>query len=163
MGSERKLAKAVKIAKEVKQAIHRDVGEYQRCSIGLAPNRFLAKTASDLEKPDGLVSIQRGQLPDLLYSLALCDLSGIGPRIERRLHQSGVRTVASNRWPGFGAEWWARVFGTSCAAMTLMRMCWRTTPAWDISMCFLRSCEHANWPPQWARNCCIKLHFVCAN
>src|SRR5215471_2964011 len=62
MGRERQPAIAQALARKVKQAI-RSVGETLRCSVGLAPNRFLAKVASNLQKPDGLVAILPSQLP----------------------------------------------------------------------------------------------------
>ena len=48
------------------------------CSIGIAPNKFLAKTASDMQKPDGLVVIRREDLREVLHPLELRDLCGIG-------------------------------------------------------------------------------------
>ena len=47
----------------MKQAITNQVGSHLRCSIGLAPNRFLAKVASNMQKPDGLTYITRNELP----------------------------------------------------------------------------------------------------
>ena len=51
------LPNARRIALEIKQAIKDDVGETLRCSIGMAPNRYLAKIASDMQKPDGLIGL----------------------------------------------------------------------------------------------------------
>ena len=56
MGRERELENAQALARRVKQAI-RGVGDTLRCSIGLAPNRFLAKVGSNMKKPDGLVTL----------------------------------------------------------------------------------------------------------
>lgn len=64
-----------------------------RCSIGIAPNDFLAKTASDMRKPDGLTVIEQAELPQALHGLALRDLCGIGPAMEARLHAAGITTV----------------------------------------------------------------------
>ncbi|MGQ0675409.1 MAG: DNA polymerase Y family protein [Rhodospirillales bacterium] len=55
IGSERVRANAVDLAQRIKQGIRERVGDYIGCSIGIAPTRFLAKVASDMEKPDGLV------------------------------------------------------------------------------------------------------------
>jgi len=71
------------LARQVKQAI-RSVGETLRCSVGLAPNRFLAKIASNMKKPDGLVTLTASQLPQILFSLKPRDLPGIGHRMEKR-------------------------------------------------------------------------------
>lgn len=93
IGSEQALAKATAIAQTMKRAIREKVGSTLRCSIGLAPNRFLAKVASDMQKPDGLVVIQTSDLPQILYSLQLTDLPGVGPRMHQRLLVYGIRTV----------------------------------------------------------------------
>lgn len=81
------------VAARIKEAIAREVGPRLRCSIGIAPNRFLAKTASDMEKPDGLVVLDEGDLPGRLHGLELRDLCGIGRRMESRLQRAGIRTV----------------------------------------------------------------------
>ena len=57
MGREREPPNARRIALAIKQAIQDDVGETLRCSIGMAPNRYLAKIASDMQKPDGLIGL----------------------------------------------------------------------------------------------------------
>ncbi len=92
-GCLRERAAAEALARRIKQAIYRTVGECLRCSIGLAPNPFLAKTATDMQKPDGLVVIEKEDLPQCLYGLELRDLSGIGPRMEQRLKLHGIRTM----------------------------------------------------------------------
>ncbi|MBI3829392.1 MAG: DNA polymerase [Planctomycetes bacterium] len=105
------------LARRVKQAIYRQAGECLRCSIGLAPNRFLAKVASDMQKPDGLVALQEHELPQRLFALQLTDLPGIGPRMEARLRGQGVHSVEElckrsegemeRLWRGIvGRRWW---------------------------------------------------------
>jgi DNA polymerase-4 len=93
MGSEQAVEKATGIAQNIKRAIREKVGSTLRCSVGLAPNRFLAKVASDMQKPDGLVVIRPADLPEILYSLELMDFPGIGPRMHKRLQVYGIRTV----------------------------------------------------------------------
>ncbi len=93
MGRERQRDKAVALAGHIKQTIAKKVGSELRSSIGIAPNTFLAKTASDMQKPDGLVVIDQDDLPYCLYRLALRDLTGIGHAMEQRLHQYGIATV----------------------------------------------------------------------
>jgi DNA polymerase-4 len=61
--------------------------------VGIAPTRFLAKTASDLKKPDGLTIITHDNLDDVLSRLDLEDVCGIGPRMRRRLERLGYRTL----------------------------------------------------------------------
>lgn len=84
---------AVSIGRRVKEAIKEQAGEYVKCSLGLAPNRFLAKVATDMEKPDGFTVITKEDLPHKLYSLSLTDLPGIGKRMHKRLKLHGVCTV----------------------------------------------------------------------
>ncbi|MGH8462447.1 MAG: DNA polymerase thumb domain-containing protein [Stenotrophobium sp.] len=80
-------------ALRIKQTIYTEVGECLKCSIGIAPNAYLAKTATDMQKPDGLVVIEEHDLPQILYRLELRDLCGIGSSMERRLHAHGIQTV----------------------------------------------------------------------
>ncbi|HYK34819.1 DNA polymerase Y family protein [Alloacidobacterium sp.] len=84
---------AVALAAVVKQIIRNDVGECLRCSIGLAPNALLAKIATNMEKPDGLVVIDAADLPNLLYRLSLRDIPGIGERMEIRLRRQKIRSM----------------------------------------------------------------------
>lgn len=95
IGRERQRGNAEAIARRIKQAL-RDVGfgDSLTCSIGIAPNKFLAKTASDMHKPDGLTVIEQADLPHALHGLALRDLCGIGPAMEARLRRAGIATVA---------------------------------------------------------------------
>ncbi len=62
-------------------------------SVGIAPNVFLAKVASDCQKPDGLTIWPEDHLPDALFALKLTDLPGIGSAMKRRLNEFGVTTV----------------------------------------------------------------------
>jgi DNA polymerase IV len=93
LGRERNPPTARRIALDIKQAIKDDVGETLRCSIGMAPNRYLAKIASDMQKPDGLIGLLPSQLPRSIAHLELRDLPGIGARTEVRLHAKGIRTM----------------------------------------------------------------------
>lgn len=120
LGREREPERAIEIARRVKAAIRERVAGGEpgvlTCSIGLAPNRILAKVASDMQKPDGLIVLREEELPHRLASLTLRDLPGIGPRMEIRLKDRGVRTMADliDRTPEelvniFGSvhgEWW---------------------------------------------------------
>lgn len=90
---EREPDAARSLAGRIKRAIGERVGPTMRCSIGIAPNRFLAKVATDMQKPDGLVVIQQHELPSRLHELSLIDLPGIGPRMNKRLFSRGVTTV----------------------------------------------------------------------
>jgi hypothetical protein len=123
MGREQEPAEALRLGAQVKQAIYRQVGEQLRCSVGLGPNRFLAKVAAEMHKPDGLTLLRLADLPHRLYSLALRDLPGIGPGMEQRLFKHGVTTVEelyrlsvlqlSQVWGSrvHGFAWWHRLRG----------------------------------------------------
>jgi DNA polymerase-4 len=85
--------RALETARQIKRTIANTVGIFVRCSIGIAPNGYLAKTASDMQKPDGLVVIDEGDLPEILFPLKLTDFCGIAEAREKRLHACGIRTV----------------------------------------------------------------------
>jgi DNA polymerase-4 len=113
---------AVEIAHTIKREIIANVGTELRCSIGIAPNDYLAKTATDMQKPDGLVVIEEADLPNILYSLELRDLVGIGRKMYDHLFRAGIYTVemlctASREklrevWGGIeGDRMWARLRG----------------------------------------------------
>ena len=93
LGDEREPEKALALARRLKRGILDNVGECLRCSIGIAPSRFAAKVASDMQKPDGLVLIRPEELPERFFGLELRDLAGIGPNMERRLNAAGVHSV----------------------------------------------------------------------
>jgi DNA polymerase-4 len=92
-GRDQRHDNAVSLGHQIKRSIASRVGSELRCSIGIAPNTFLAKVASDMKKPDGLIVIEDADLPACLYGLALRDLCGIGRAMEQRLHRHGIRTV----------------------------------------------------------------------
>lgn len=94
LGDERHPDRAAALARSIKTAIRREVGECMRCSIGVAPNRFLAKVAADMQKPDGFTIIESHQIVEKLTTLDLIDLPGIGPRMRTRLLARGVSSVA---------------------------------------------------------------------
>ncbi len=94
MGRERPLLAAIELARRVKKSIRERVGEMLRSSVGLATNRYLAKVASDMEKPDGLVALPLDILPEALGRLTLRDLPGVGARTEKRLNERGIHSMA---------------------------------------------------------------------
>jgi len=93
MGREQEPPRARQIALDIKQSIYKNVGEALRCSIGMAPNRYLAKIASDMQKPDGLIGLLSSQLPRAIAHLELRDLPGVGARTEARLNAHGITTM----------------------------------------------------------------------
>lgn len=81
------------LAGEIKSNLASRIGEYMKVSIGLAPNVFLAKLASDMQKPDGLVVLEAHDVPAKIAHLDLRALNGVGRNMEARLHKFGVRTM----------------------------------------------------------------------
>ncbi len=92
-GSQQQREKAVALAHQIKKTIAEKVGECMRCSIGIAPNIFLSKTGTDLQKPNGLVVIEPQDLPQCLLKFELRDIYGVGRRMEERLRVNGINTI----------------------------------------------------------------------
>src|SRR5208337_3748283 len=113
MGRERPLQAAMELGRKVKRSILERVGPMMRSSVGLATNRYLAKVASDMEKPDGLVALPLDILPEALRQLTLRDLPGIGARTEKRLNEKGIRTMDDMLALGCeqAGELWGSVWG----------------------------------------------------
>lgn len=80
------------IARAIKRRIHHEIGDWMRVNIGIGSNRFLAKTAASLHKPNGLDVIDHRNLRDVYASLELRDLCGINYRMEARLNAAGIFT-----------------------------------------------------------------------
>ena len=81
------------IGRKIKAAVTREISPFIKVSIGAAPNKYLAKMASKMRKPDGLFIIESKDLPQVLYELKLRDLTGIARRTEARLHAAGIHSV----------------------------------------------------------------------
>lgn len=110
-GPQREPEAALKLARRMKKAIRTLAGEHLRCSIGIGPSQLIAKLGTDLQKPDGLVMIQRHELPQRLFGLALTEIAGIGPRMERRLlmHRvTGFEQLAALSEAEFVKVWGSR-------------------------------------------------------
>lgn len=78
------------IGREIKQRLKDEIGVWMRCNIGIATNRFLAKTAAGLHKPDGLDVITPANIREVFANLQLTDLTGIAYRNEKRLNSVGI-------------------------------------------------------------------------
>lgn len=85
----------VQIARAVKKQIRDASG--LTASAGIAPNKFLAKIASDLKKPDGLVVVDGDKVEEFLRELPIARLWGVGPKTEERLHEMGLHTIGAIR------------------------------------------------------------------
>lgn len=82
------------IGRKIKAAVARDVSPVIKVSIGAAPNKYLAKMASKMRKPDGLFIIEGHDLPEILHENKLRDFTGIARSMEARLHAAGIHTTA---------------------------------------------------------------------
>jgi len=80
------------IGREIKQRLKDEIGVWMRCNVGIATNRFLAKTAAGLHKPDGLDVITPANIREVLATMKLTDLTGIAGRNEKRLNSVGIFT-----------------------------------------------------------------------
>lgn len=88
----------LEVAKSIKQDITNEVGDWLKCSIGVAPNYFLAKLASDIQKPNGLTVIDSHNIDAILMKLKLTDLPGIGNGMMIRLNKGGITTPLQMRY-----------------------------------------------------------------
>ena len=95
------------MARELKKAVFQATG--LTCSVGLAPVKFLAKIASDMNKPDGLAIVYPEDVPALLAKLPIGDIPGVGKKTIPSLEKLGVRFAAdAARYP---RDFWVRRFG----------------------------------------------------
>lgn len=81
------------VALEIKEKIKKEIGEFITVSIGISTNRFLAKTASSLKKPDGLSEINKNNYLEVFEKLKLTDLCGIKKANAYRLASVGINSV----------------------------------------------------------------------
>lgn len=123
---------AVAIARAIKAGLRDRVGECVRASIGIAPNKYLAKVATDLQKPDGLVVLRMADLPGPLLSMQLTDLTGIARGLSARLNRAGIFTVEQlwnlppkhlrHIWGGVGGErYWYALHGIQLQSQPTQR------------------------------------------
>jgi len=104
-GTERLLGDPRAVARRLKDRIRSDLG--LTASVGLAPNKFLAKLASDIDKPDGLTVIRPEDIDRLLPPMPVTKLWGIGKVTAEKLKNLGVRTIGDLR---ARPERWVREF-----------------------------------------------------
>src|SRR5262245_3110259 len=90
-GSVRLMGPANQIASAIKKEIKETTG--LNASVGLAPNKFLAKIASDLKKPNAFVVVNDGEIETFLRDLPISRLWGVGPKTEQRLREMGLKTI----------------------------------------------------------------------
>lgn len=110
------------VAREIKNRIRIEIGEWMTVSVGIAPNRYLAKVASGLHKPDGLDTITKDTIRTIFSTLTLEDLCGIKQGMSGRLRFAGITTPiefldadAQTLIRAFhsitGYHWWRRLHG----------------------------------------------------
>ncbi len=113
---------AVALAKQIKAGIRKNVGDLITCSVGIAPSRFLAKLASDIQKPDGLTVLHLHDMPGRIADWKLTDICGIGRRMEPRFHAAGIQSIEQlwaatsqqlhHIWGGVGGDrFWRELHG----------------------------------------------------
>lgn len=84
---------AIRVVKEIKARMKVEVGDWITCSAGISYSKLVAKIASDLQKPDGLVVVRPQDKNSLYQKLKLTDIPGVGERMERRLNKLGIKTL----------------------------------------------------------------------
>jgi DNA polymerase IV len=89
-GSQQDVTSAQTLSDKIKATLKYQVGITLKCSIGVAPNRYLAKIAADQMKPNGFTVIRPCDLPKVLYRMHLRDLPGIGMKMEKRLNSKNI-------------------------------------------------------------------------
>jgi len=94
-GCERLFGTAPDIARQIKSKILADTGLI--ASAGVAPNKFLAKVASDLHKPDGLMIVDQNEIQTFLDPLSISRVWGIGPKTQKKFTRLGVQTISQLR------------------------------------------------------------------
>ena len=84
------------VARALKAAVREATG--LTCSVAVAPNKLLAKIASELDKPDGLTVVRDADLPTLIWPLPAKRINGIGPKAAARLERLGIATIGELAW-----------------------------------------------------------------
>lgn len=110
-GTARALGEPIDVARSIKRRIRDELR--LAASVGVACNKFLAKLASDLSKPDGLMDIPPGEVDRILVPLSVGKIWGIGPKSVEKLESIGVRTIGQMR--AMSLDWFERHFGSDAA------------------------------------------------
>ena len=99
------------VAQEIRNNVRRNTG--LSCSIGVTPNKFLAKIASELDKPDGLTVLTHADIAQRVWPLAVRRVNGIGPKAAAKLAALGVHTVGdlAQRERAWLVEHFGRAYG----------------------------------------------------
>jgi DNA polymerase-4 len=167
------------IGQQIKQDIHHQLGEYVTVNIGIAPNRFLAKLAAGLNKPDGMDSIVASNLRRIYSSLQLTDLPGINSRYSARLNLAGIYTplqfLDAPMWKLknevfrsiVGYYWYLRLRGHEIDSVNFSRKSFgqqyalgqRTTSSSELSRLLMKLCEKAGRRLRSAEYSALGIHY----
>ena len=107
------------LARLIQKAIHQQTG--LTCSIGVAPNKLIAKMASEFDKPNGISILHEADVQARIWPLPVRKINGIGPKAEARLHKLHLRTIGD--MAAQEREWLVDNFGKSYGA-------WMHDAAW---------------------------------
>ncbi len=110
---------AAALGVRIKAAIRAKVGDHLRASVGIAPNRLIAKMACDMHKPDGLTIVEAHELPCRLATLPLGDIPGIGRKTAARFTARGLNSIGDYTALGAGAA------GAALGSVLGSRLWWR--------------------------------------
>jgi len=97
------------IAQEIRNNVRRATG--LSCSVGVTPNKLLAKIASELDKPDGLTLLTHADLPSRIWPLPVRRINGIGPKAAARLQDLAIHSIGE--LAACGCDWLVEHFGAS--------------------------------------------------
>ncbi len=100
------------VARRLKSAVADATG--LTCSVGIAPNKLLAKLASDMDKPDGVTILDMADVPRRVWPMAASKINGIGPKANAKLASLGLTTIGdiAARDPGWLVEHFGRSYGS---------------------------------------------------
>jgi len=141
----------VKIAKEIKERIREEIGVWITVSIGIAPNAFLAKTASNLKKPDGLETITESNIEQVLMSLTLTDLCGIKKGNAARLLAHGISTPLAMY--GTSSDTLQHAFGS-----IIGRYWWLWLHGWEVGSVYAEKSHVEN--KSFSQSCSLTRHTL---
>lgn len=171
----------IDIALEIKQRMRKEIGEWISCSIGIGTNRFLAKTAASLQKPDGLHVITHKNARDIYSRLELIDLCGINTRFQARLNTSGIFTPLEFLDASLdllkkqvfksivGYYWFLRLRGWEIDAVDFSRKSYgqsyalakRTSDPKELSVLLMKLCEKMGRRLRLGGYCAQGIHVSC--